>query len=271
MSGLTNGTSYTFTVTATNAVGTSSVSSSSAPTVPAAVPNAPTGLSASGANGTNIIPEVWSAPANGGAAITDYKLRYSTDNATWTTTDTGSTTLGYSQTVPSTVTYYVQVAAVNVMGQGAWSASDVVYWSNTGSYQYFNGTYTYSCLTGGTLSGTTCNIAEVYYAATQNANSGWTCPSGWGPATGSSLCSRTTGGTRANCLNNGGSWNANTSVCTLFTSGSYGPNGPDFGYYYTCLSGGSLSGSICITVYPSSYGATATPNYSTGYYYAFRG
>ena len=42
MSGLTNGTPYTFTVTATNGVGTGPASAASAPATPATVPGAPT-------------------------------------------------------------------------------------------------------------------------------------------------------------------------------------------------------------------------------------
>ena len=48
VTGLTNGTPYTFTVTATNAAGTSPASAASAAATPAAVPDAPTGVTASG-------------------------------------------------------------------------------------------------------------------------------------------------------------------------------------------------------------------------------
>src|SRR5207247_10281043 len=53
---LTNGKTYTCTVTATNAVGTSSASLPSAPVVPAAVPDAPTITSVTRGNATISVP-----------------------------------------------------------------------------------------------------------------------------------------------------------------------------------------------------------------------
>ena len=56
MTGLTNGTSYTFTVTATNAAGTSTASAASAAATPATVPGAPTGVTAtSNANTQSVV------------------------------------------------------------------------------------------------------------------------------------------------------------------------------------------------------------------------
>ncbi|NDB18830.1 MAG: hypothetical protein EB027_06175, partial [Actinobacteria bacterium] len=76
VTGLTNGTEYTFTVTATNASGTSDASASASAT-PLTTPGAPTGVSAKAADGSAVVS--WSAPSSdGGAAITAYKVTAST-------------------------------------------------------------------------------------------------------------------------------------------------------------------------------------------------
>ncbi len=90
VTGLTNGTSYTFTVTATNAAGTGSASAASAPAIPSTVPGAPTGVSAVAGNGSASVS--WTAPAsNGGAAITSYTVTSSgtpvTSNVLMSSTD----------------------------------------------------------------------------------------------------------------------------------------------------------------------------------------
>ncbi|MFH5880521.1 fibronectin type III domain-containing protein [Arthrobacter sp. NA-172] len=74
VTGLSNGTAYTFTVTATNAVGTSTASTSSAPVTPTAptAPSAPTGVTATAGNASAVVS--WTAPANGGSAITSYTV-----------------------------------------------------------------------------------------------------------------------------------------------------------------------------------------------------
>ncbi len=74
VTGLTNGTSYTFTVSATNAVGTGQASSPSNAVTPIAptVPGAPSGVSATGGNGSASVS--WTAPGSGGSAITSYTV-----------------------------------------------------------------------------------------------------------------------------------------------------------------------------------------------------
>lgn len=71
VTGLTNGTAYTFTVTATNVIGTSAESSTSASVTPATVPSSPTITAVSSGNAQATVS--FTAPLNnGGSAITSY-------------------------------------------------------------------------------------------------------------------------------------------------------------------------------------------------------
>jgi hypothetical protein len=107
VTGLTNGTAYTFTVAATNAVGTGATSSPSNSIIPATVPDAPTAVSAVAGNTQATIS--FTAPAsNGGSAITSYTVTDNTDTYTATGTSSPITVTGltngdtYSFTVTAT-------------------------------------------------------------------------------------------------------------------------------------------------------------------------
>lgn len=122
VSGLTNGTAYTFTVTATNAIGTGPASSPSNAVVPLAppapqAPGAPTGVAASAGPGYAVVN--WTAPSSsGGSAISSYVVTASSAtpaNGTSVTTD-GNTTSAIVGGLGSG-TYTFSVKAVN--GQGA--------------------------------------------------------------------------------------------------------------------------------------------------------
>ncbi len=87
VTGLTNGTSYDFRVSATNSVGTgpaSQIAIATPATTNVTVPGAPTNLVATGGQNTKI-PLSWTTPSsNGGSAITDYKIEYKTTaSTTW--------------------------------------------------------------------------------------------------------------------------------------------------------------------------------------------
>jgi hypothetical protein len=74
MTGLTNGTAYTFKVKATNAVGSSADSVASAAVTPAAVPATPAAptIKVGAAVGTGKATVTWVAPANNGSVITGF-------------------------------------------------------------------------------------------------------------------------------------------------------------------------------------------------------
>ena len=83
VTGLTNGASYTFKATATNAAGTGVASAPSATLTPYTRPGAPTGVTLTPANGSVTVN--WTAPvANGGSAITSYTVTLSPGGATCT-------------------------------------------------------------------------------------------------------------------------------------------------------------------------------------------
>jgi len=123
VTGLQSNTSYTFTVTATNAYGTSVASSASASitatTVPA-TPSAPTVSSVSN-QATDVV--TWTAPATGGKAITGY---------TWSSSDgksgsTASTSVNVAQEAGTAQTY--NVYATNANGNSGTSANSTSFTS----------------------------------------------------------------------------------------------------------------------------------------------
>ena len=73
MAGLTDGTTYTFQVTATNAVGTSASSAPSAAVTPADVPAPPAAVTAVTA-GSGSLSVSWTPQSNGGSPITSYTV-----------------------------------------------------------------------------------------------------------------------------------------------------------------------------------------------------
>ena len=114
VSGLTNGTSYTFTVSATNAVGTGAVSSSSKAVVPGLVPNAPTAVTALAADGQATVS--FTAPTNPGtSAITGYTVTSSPGVHTCTTPDVSTTTCAVTGLTNGTG-YTFTVRAMNAIG-----------------------------------------------------------------------------------------------------------------------------------------------------------
>jgi Bacterial Ig-like domain/Fibronectin type III domain len=132
VTGLTNGTAYTFDVRAVNSAGTGAASARSAavtPTAPVVVtaPGAPTigGPTAGNASAT----VRWAAPAaTGGAAITGYSVRVYTGTGTTVLRTQAVTGTGTSVAVTGLTNgtaYTFDVRAVNSAGTGAASARSV--------------------------------------------------------------------------------------------------------------------------------------------------
>src|SRR2546430_6988032 len=117
--GLSPNTSYTYRMSTINSVGTGSPSTTASATTVAVVPSAPTGLTATAASSSQINLS-WTAPNNGGSAITGYKIERSTDGgSTWSTVvpNSGSTATAYSDTGLSAGTSYTyKVSAINAVG-----------------------------------------------------------------------------------------------------------------------------------------------------------
>jgi large repetitive protein len=117
VTGLTNGTAYTFTVHATNGVGNSSESTASTAVTPATVPGAPTGVSAVRGNGQAVV--TFAAPAgNGGSAITGYTVT-GTPGGSVSCTTSPCTVTGLTNGMSYTFT----VHATNTLGDSAESAA----------------------------------------------------------------------------------------------------------------------------------------------------
>ncbi|GAB2619608.1 hypothetical protein GCM10027270_02710 [Nocardioides ginkgobilobae] len=113
ITGLTNGTSYTFTVVATNATGTSPASTPSNAVIPSAAPGAPTSVSAAKADKSATVS--WTAPTdNGGSPITGYTITSTPGGITKTVT--GDQTTATITGLTNGTSYTFTVAATNATG-----------------------------------------------------------------------------------------------------------------------------------------------------------
>jgi hypothetical protein len=131
VTGLENGTPYTFRVVATNSVGNSAPSSESSPVTPNLITAPPAPTSLSGVAGNQAIYVLFTQSGNGGSAITNYE--YSTDNGSTfrafspvqTFSPVAITTLSSDGTTALTNgnAYTVKLRAVNSIGASLDSAS----------------------------------------------------------------------------------------------------------------------------------------------------
>jgi large repetitive protein len=115
--GLTNGTSYTFTVTATSPAGTGAASPASNSVTPGTVPGAPSDLV--GTAGKGSIKLTWKAPSStGDSPITNYIIKPSAGSPVTVGNVTSDTVTGLTNGTAYTFT----VAAANSVGTGSASA-----------------------------------------------------------------------------------------------------------------------------------------------------
>ncbi|SER30994.1 DUF7927 domain-containing protein [Microlunatus flavus] len=123
VTGLTAGGSYTFTVAATNAYGTSAASPASSAVVPYTLPDAPTVTAVSA--GTSSATLTWTAPSGTGfTPLTGYVVTpYVGTVAQTPTTFSGTTTTRTVTGLTPGTAYTFRVAAVNAAGTGPASAS----------------------------------------------------------------------------------------------------------------------------------------------------
>jgi uncharacterized repeat protein (TIGR02543 family) len=126
VSGLTNGSDYTFTATATNGVGTSAESAPSATTTPAGAPSAPTGVTVT--SGTGKVTVEWTAASANGAPVTSYTAQaYDPDgnavSGATCTISAPSTSCDVSTNLVAGTAYTFKVTATNAAGAGAASTA----------------------------------------------------------------------------------------------------------------------------------------------------
>ncbi|MFZ9884301.1 MAG: S8 family serine peptidase, partial [Ilumatobacteraceae bacterium] len=118
VTGLTNATTYSFRVKASSSAGTSDASNVVSTTP--GIPGEPTSLRPTALNQS--VRLTWSAPAlNGGSAVTDYIVEYTTDvNAGYTLFDDGVSTSTTATVTGLTngTSYFFRIKAVNSIGTG---------------------------------------------------------------------------------------------------------------------------------------------------------
>jgi hypothetical protein len=123
VTGLTNGTAYTFTVVAHNTQGDSPASSASSAITPATTPTAPQGVHATAGDGSVTVS--WTAPtSSGGAPITSYRVRL---NGGTPVVKSASSTSAVIVGLTNGTSYTATVVATNAKGDSpAGSAAPVV-------------------------------------------------------------------------------------------------------------------------------------------------
>ena len=191
--GLTDGDTYSFTVTAINAVGLGPTTDFSNAVTPATVPGAPSGLSAAAGNADATV--TWTAPASdGGSAVTGYRVTTYVGLVAEAVTTVGNVTTDVVGGLTDGDTYSFTVTAINGVGLGP--TTD---FSNT--------------VTPATLPGAPSGLSAA--AGNADATVTWTAPAsdGGSAVTGYTVVARdstTPAGGGETC-----SWTAGPLTCTL--------------------------------------------------------
>lgn len=167
--GLTNGTGYTFTVKAKNALGYSQATSFSTAT-PVSVPSTPAQPTVSGSSGS--VTATWKAPATGGSAITGYKvylLKSGVASASDEAVDSGTFTKTFTGLADGS--YTVQVIATNSIGDSLRSnqSGAVALGSSLSQSITFNAPADKTLPGSFTLSATATSGLAVSFASTTSA------------------------------------------------------------------------------------------------------
>ena len=121
VTGLTNGTTYNFELRAVSTTDAKGEVASASGT-PSTVPDAPT-LTAT--EGYRFIVLSWTAPDNGGAAITSYRIERENNDGTWSNARTvpGSTLTWTATGLSDSVLYTYRIFAINVAGDSDWTSA----------------------------------------------------------------------------------------------------------------------------------------------------
>ncbi len=117
VTGLTNGVTYQFQVFATNTAGTG-IASDSVGVTPRTIPAAPTGLIATPGDAQIVLS--WTAPNNGGSAITGYVIQHKPSTDAWpgTTVTIGNVTSHTISSLTNGIQYDFRINATNIAGTG---------------------------------------------------------------------------------------------------------------------------------------------------------
>ena len=122
VTGLADGTTYDFTVAATNAVGLGAPSTASPDATPVGPPGPPSGVAAT--SGDSSVTVTWSPPASdGGSSVTGYVVTPYVAGVAQPSQDVGNVGSVGVDNLTNGVAYTFTVAAVNTLGQGADSAA----------------------------------------------------------------------------------------------------------------------------------------------------